>query len=380
MTATQDNTQTLPAKAGVYIIRDATLPEYTLYVGIASDLKTRLSPSHSILEYCRNRGIEYTIDWELEPNEKKRKKREHQLISELDAKLNDGGIPSESCQTEPEWQDDIKSLIDQLENERVETDLNSYDKQIEEWKQVEFCASWFSTACQMFDTALTRLIYGRELRESSLERFKDSELFEHTDPGRVLLNSIGSPDDYYIFWFEPNPAFQGVGSSIILDSLHQVIYGYSFDLDFKGVEERFLRVLPYLNPTIADQWELFKRHVFSERRFWSLRDTIQDFCDHAVVWKLRNGLSLFHPDVRKELLITKFFLEYPYEQKCLIEETFNHYVSVADYVTAVSWHVNNILSGYKLQYRIPENYNSHRDYLSDSIELRLISTRTVITF
>jgi predicted GIY-YIG superfamily endonuclease len=75
MTATQDSTQSLPAKAGVYIIRDAILPEYTLYVGIASNLRTRLNSSHQILKYCRDRGIEYTIDYELEPNEKKRKKR-----------------------------------------------------------------------------------------------------------------------------------------------------------------------------------------------------------------------------------------------------------------------------------------------------------------
>lgn len=74
---THNGTQSLPAKAGVYIIRDANISSYTLYVGIASNIKSRLNSQHYILKYCRDRNIPYTIDYELEPNEKKRKKREH---------------------------------------------------------------------------------------------------------------------------------------------------------------------------------------------------------------------------------------------------------------------------------------------------------------
>lgn len=375
MTATQHNTQTLPAKPGVYIIRDATLPEYVLYVGIASDLKTRLSPSHNILEYCRNRAIEYTIDWELEPNEKKRKRREHQLISELDAKLNDEGISSESCQTEPEWQDDIDSLINQLEGEEPEPNLDPYEQDIENWKRRSLCEDWLQTAWanrKSFNVALTNLLYGRELKEFILEKFNNSDLFEHKDPRRVLLGSIGSPDNYFLFWLDKSPVAQGVGSSVILDSFHQAIYGHSFDLDFKGVEERFLNFLPYLHPSIAGQWEVFKRHAPSEKGFLSLRDIIQDFCDHALMWSQQHSnLGLFHPNISEELLVTKFFLENPYKQKCHVANTFEHYVSTADYVEAV----DNLLKIYRphlgLQYRVIEGYNSHRDYLSDSIELRL---------
>jgi predicted GIY-YIG superfamily endonuclease len=126
MTATRDNTQSLPQRAGVYIIRDADTPSITLYVGIATNLRSRLSSNHLILKHCRDRGINYFIDYELQPDESKRKKREHQLISELDAKLNDKGIQqshsrekSTSQSSGTAWRDDIYSLAHQIKKEKV---------------------------------------------------------------------------------------------------------------------------------------------------------------------------------------------------------------------------------------------------------------------
>jgi len=162
-----------------------------------------------------------------------------------------------------------------------------------------------------------------------------------------------------------------VGSTTILDEFHQAINGYSFDLDSRGIEERFLSFLPYLNPDIANQWKPFKR-VSSEKTFWSIGDIIQDFCDHVLMWSHLNNLELFNPDVPKELLITKFFLESPFNQKCHVEDAFKHYVSTADYVDGVRLFLGNYQPQYQLQYRILENYNSRRDYLCDSVELRFI--------
>jgi len=195
-----------PAKAGVYIVRDPTLPEYTLYVGIASNLKSRLTSSHQALKYCRDRGIEYTIDYELEPNEKKRKKREHQLISELDAKLNDGEIPSESGNSRSVWQDDIDSLINQLQDERVGTNLDPYEQNMESWRQREFCISWFRTAWETLDDALEFLLCGRKLKGFMSENIVLSDLFNGRDPKRILINSLSCPGGYSIFWIDKEPA------------------------------------------------------------------------------------------------------------------------------------------------------------------------------
>jgi predicted GIY-YIG superfamily endonuclease len=164
MVATHNGAQSLLSKAGVYIIRCTDTPSTTLYVGIASNLKSRLNSQHHITKHCRDRGIEYTIDYELEPNEKKRKKREHQLISELNATLNDGGISSESSESEPLWQSDIDSLVSQLMDKEVKTNMNRCDFNLENWKRSKFCISWFSTAWEALDGALELLLCSKKFK------------------------------------------------------------------------------------------------------------------------------------------------------------------------------------------------------------------------
>jgi predicted GIY-YIG superfamily endonuclease len=386
MTMTHNGTQSLPAKAGVYIIRDANISSYTLYVGIASNIKSRLNSQHHILKYCRDRNIPYTIDYELEPNEKKRKKREHQLISELDAKLNDGGIPSEFSNPEPSWQSDIDSLVSQLRDEDGEIlkSMHRCEAILESWKWREFCYSWIRTAWEDFDSALHFLLYGRKFKEYSTfidqvdkspdylkYKVKESDFLTVVKCRGTLLGSSNLGDDNPTFWIEEEPAVQGVGSTIILDDLHKAINGESFDLDSIGVEERFLSFLPYLNPDIANQWEPFKR-ASNEKKHWHTGDIIQDFCDHALMWSYYNELMLFHSDLPKDLLFTKFFLENPYRQKSYVEEIFKQYVPTTDFVTAARDYFKNYRPQYQLQYRVLEGYDSRRDYLCDSIELRLI--------
>jgi len=376
MVATHNGAQSLPSKAGVYIIRCTDTTSTTLYVGIASNLKSRLNSQHHIIKHCRDRGIEYTIDYELEPNEKKRKKREHQLISELNATLNDGGISSESSESEPLWQSDIDSLVNQLRDEDgAISRMNPCDILLEIWKRFEFCHSWLRTAWKSLESALDLLVYSRKFKGYSTfineinicSNFSDYKNRYKGD----LLDSSNQQNDHYKFWIEKEPAAQGVGSAMILDNFHKAINGESFDLESVGVEERFLNFLTYWNPRIAGQWESFKR-ASSEKKYWHMGDIAQDFCDHALMWAHFNNLNLFHSDVPRELLFTKFFLENPYTQKCYIEGVFRHYVSTADFVNAAKSYFIDYQPEYRLQYRVLEGYDSRRDYLCDSIELRLI--------
>jgi predicted GIY-YIG superfamily endonuclease len=321
MVATHKGAQSLPSKAGVYIIRCTDTPSTTLYVGIASNLKSRLNSQHHIIKHCRDRGIEYTIDYELESNEKKRKKREHQLISELNATLNDGGISSEFTESEPLWQNDIDSLVSQLVGEAsAASTMESCDVVLETWKRSEFCQSWLRTAWEnLRGDALDFLVCSRKFKGYStfineINRCSNFSDYKNKYKGD-LLDSSNQGNDHYKFWIEKEPAAQGVGSAVILDDFHKAINGENFDLDSVGVEERFLSLLPYLIPSIANQWESFKR-ASSEKKYWHMGDITEDFCDHALMWAHYNRLKLFHPDVPRELLFTKFFLENPYTQCC----------------------------------------------------------------
>jgi predicted GIY-YIG superfamily endonuclease len=393
MTATQDNTQSLPQKAGVYIIRDATLPEYTLYVGIASNLRTRLSSSHQILKYCRDRGIDYTIDWELEPNEKKRKKREHQLISELDAKLNDGGVDQSSNSkptahssksSDPIWQYDVDSFLSRI----VEKDLFPGARNIGT-PGYRWCLRWLDFAWENLYKGRATLAYGMGYK--NLHKEVERELSEFTNWFDYLTNSsrrqcgglnhlgsgiIKTNNQGVHFWFEPAINFRGFGSYFILETFAEALYGECFDAEAlygecfdcynpKGLESKFKEFLMYLNPGIADQWDRFKglskkAHGFKDAKFW-MGDIIQDFCDHALKWSVVNDIPLFHHRIPKETLFTKFFLGKVYKQKLHVE-----YHSKYNYIPVFSFFVaaNECFDAYRLQYRLPSNY-------LEDIELRL---------
>ena len=377
MTATQDGTQSLPAKAGVYIIRDATLPEYTLYVGIASNLRTRLSSSHQILKYCRDRGIEYTIDYELEPNEKKRKKREHQLISKLDAKLNDGGVDQSqnskptahsSNSSDPIWQDDIDSLISRIRKEEPSQDARDQTS----------CLQWLDYTWENLYKGRAVIAYGISYKD--LHKEVDRELSGFTnwfdylkESKRSLTGRLNSLESGTIktnkqgihFWFEKDTNFRGFGSYFILEIFAEALYGERFDYhNPKGLEGKFKEFLMYLNPGIADQWDYFKAfskkaHGFKDAKFW-MGDIIQDFCDHALKWSVVNDIPLFHHRVPKETLFTKFFLGRVYRQKHHVEYHSKRYIPVSSFLTVA----NEFFDAYRLQYRQPSNY-------IDDIELRL---------
>lgn len=383
MTATQDNTQSLPQKAGVYIIRDATLPEYTLYVGIASNLRTRLSSSHQILKYCRDRGIDYTIDWELEPNEKKRKKREHQLISELDAKLNDGGVDQSSNSkptahssksSDPIWQYDVDSLLSRI----VEKDLFPSARNLGT-PGYRRCLRWLDFAWENLYKGRAALAYGMVYKDLHKEVERELSEFTNwfdylTNSSRRLyggLNHLGLPtiktnNQGVHFWFELDTNFRGFGSYFILETFAEALYGERFDYyNPKGLESKFKEFLMYLNPGIADQWDYFKAfskkaYGIKDAKFW-MGDIIQDFCDHALKWSVVNDIPLFHHRVPKETLFTKFFLGRVYRQKLHVE-----YHSKYDYIPVFSFLVaaNECFDAYRLQYRLPSNY-------LEDIELRL---------
>jgi hypothetical protein len=279
------------------------------------------------------------------------------------------------------WQNDIDSLVSQLVGEAsAASTMESCDVVLETWKRSEFCQSWLRTAWEnLRGDALDFLVCSRKFKGYStfineIDRCSDFSDYKNKYKGD-LLDSSNQGNDHYKFWIEKEPAAQGVGSAVILDDFHKAINGENFDLDSVGVEERFLSLLPYLSPSIANQWESFKR-ASSEKKYWHMGDITEDFCDHALMWAHYNRLKLFHPDVPRKLLFTKFFLENPYTQCCYIEGIFRHHVSTSDFVNAANSYFRDYQPDYRLQYRILEGYDSRRDYLSDSIELRLIKNTT----
>ena len=391
MTAIQDNTQTLPAKAGVYIIQAADIPECTLYVGITNNLRTRLSPSHEALTYCRNRGIKYTIDWELEPNEKKRKRREHQLISEFDAKLNDGGIPSDSGKTGSEWRDDIYALACQIREEEAGLDLKPVTKEYTDStrEQIDTCHDWLEHVWINPYEGKASLDYGMdpgdfsswvikwipksvEFLKSFLPRFSSSEIPDCTPlnfkDSRDLYNQNGSTSK---FWFYRDLKITS-GSRFILKYLAEIVYGEPLDINSEGLEKSFRNLLECLNPTIAAQWEPFKRefrnmHGIADERLW-MRNLVQDFSNHALIWSVVNYIDLFSTVISDRALFSKFFLESLLEQKYFIEKTFDCYVSLSAFILALVEYFEN---AYGLEYRIKADYDSRYDYICDQVDLRL---------
>jgi len=179
MTAMQDNTQTLPEEAGIYIIRDADIPSVTLYVGISKNLRSRLTPQHHIIEHCRAWDINYTIDYELEPDSKKRERREHQLISELNATLNDGidREPAKVSQTKQDSPDkEDKPSVSTLSG-------------VPDLEDDERLGNWLKNAHRTSEEA--RAAIGRVLKEK-----------------RDLLNSQGkASDNSWYKWVEKHCSF-----------------------------------------------------------------------------------------------------------------------------------------------------------------------------
>jgi len=391
MTTTNDNTQSLPAKAGVYIIRDAITPSITLYVGIASNLSNRLNSQHHVLAYCRERGIDYTIDYELEPNEKKRKKREHQLISELNATLNDGGITQEPGEptirsSEPSWQTDASSLTRKI---MAEGNSSSYKKGTPEFyeenrNQIDLCLQWLDFAWDDPYNGGVFLNYGSDFKD--FHSWTDAVVSELggwygylnavAEGLGVLLNFEDPVNPNYLesrskFWIEREPPIRGSGSTVILDYFCEAINGEMFNLNPPGIEKRFKNLLLYLNPGVADQWAPFKReskfiYGYNNEQFW-MSDIVQDFCDHALMWSTINNISLFDRKTPKELLFTKFFLENPYRQKHHIEDLVKRYISTSTFILAVV----EFFDAYPLQYRVREDYNSRKNYLCNFTDLRL---------
>jgi len=391
MTATQDNTQTLPAKPGVYIIRAADIPECTLYVGITNNLRTRLSPSHEALAYCRNRGIKYTIEYELEPNERERKKREHHLISELDAKLNDGGIPSESGKTETEWRDDIYALACQIQEEEAGLDLKPVTKEYTDRtrEQIDICHDWLEHVWINTYEGKASLDYGMDpddfsswvtkwipksaaFLKSFLPRFSPNGIPDCTplnfEDSRDLYNQYGGISKFWVY----RDLKITSGSKFILKYLAEIVYGEPLDINSGGLEKRFRSLLDYLNPTIADQWEPFKRefrsmHGIADEHLW-MRNLVEDFSNHTLVWSVVNYVDLFSTRVSDRVLFTKFFLESPLEQKYFIEKVFDCHVSLSAFILALVEYFEDM---YGLEYRIKADYDSRYDYICNQVELRL---------
>jgi len=412
MTATQDNSQSIPQRAGVYIIRDADTPSITLYVGIASNLKTRLSSGHPILEYCRVRGINYYIDYELQPNESKRKKREHQLISELDATLNDKGIQprrsrkkSTSQSSGTAWRDDIYALADRIKREEAGL---SFEPEAEGGvgdarRQIELCRQWVEYAWSNIYRAKAFLNYGTNNRATKsaddyyswvnkyipnlggwlefIDRLmggdRDPEIFTQvygcvplnfSDP-REICNQYGSSQK---FWIDRDLKVTE-GGQFLLQGFAEVLHGEPLDQNPEGLEKRFRSLLMHLHPPIADQWEPFKREYknmrgINDERFW-MRDITQDFCDHALLWSTVNRIKLFNYTVNREALFSKFFLEHPSKHKHQVEKLNNHrYVSVSAFILALIEHFED---AYGLEYRIRDSYSPRSDSIAARVDLRL---------
>ena len=105
------NTDNRPKEACIYIIRSAVNPSITLYVGSASHLGFNLLPTHHhIIRHCRRELIDASLDYEVEPDPNKRKKREYQLISELNPVFNMGALPLESASPDSGWRSDTHFL------------------------------------------------------------------------------------------------------------------------------------------------------------------------------------------------------------------------------------------------------------------------------
>lgn len=411
MTATQDNSQSIPQRAGVYIIRDADTPSITLYVGIASNLKTRLSSGHPILEYCRVRGINYYIDYELQPNESKRKKREHQLISELDAKLNDKGIQqsrsrkkSTSQSSGTAWRDNIYFLADQIKREEAGLSFESDVGKKKSREQIELCRQWIKYAWSNIYRAKAFLNYGTRspaedyydwvseyipnlggwsefigsvLGDEPVKIGSDLEVFTESlgytplnfEEPREPYNQYGSG---LKFWIEKDLKVAS-GGRFILTDFAEVLHGKPLDQNPEGLEKRFRSLLMHLHPPIADQWEPFKREFknmrgINDERFW-MRDIVQDFCDHALLWSTVNDIKLFNYTVSREALFTKFFLEHPYKRKHQVEElNKGRYISVDAFILALIEHFED---AYGLEYCIRDTYNPRRDPISIRVDLRL---------
>jgi len=331
-----DGVEKLPYQGGVYYISADKTKNEIVYVGQSENLKKRLKGRHPAWDKARVEFISPWIGYELIPDEKERKTREHLRIGELNPRYNDGGL------RESEWQllsaEYIDSISSVRDNRKEEISL------VTQWLTLTWdnldkaqglallernSKSWKDSYPKLWKSRQDLLKFHTEISE--LNSYKNSSEF-------IILGSCRGTNLLYMERLEICSRFSQMIPDELLKIQNTNIKFWTKDQS-KQLEtsvKALKKIQDYLNPDFFAAWPIFLEHsnfLVSEEVYDHNRDTVIDFLDHCIAWSLVLDVPYLQllPRERK-IWFNRVFLEYVYRNKHQVEDWAQHNISSEGFV------------------------------------------------